>query len=69
MTWLNCTGNDFLRLHGVKLPDMTKATEDAAITVDKRRRRSTAPIAACPRTTLFVLLKCACLAEGCRRSC
>ncbi|KAF8669213.1 hypothetical protein HU200_051543 [Digitaria exilis] len=39
-TPLNCTGGDgFLRLEGVKLPDTTNATEDAAITVEQCRQR------------------------------
>ncbi|KAJ1291337.1 hypothetical protein BS78_02G309100 [Paspalum vaginatum] len=38
-TQLNCTGDGFLRLTGVKLPDTTNATEDAAITVDQCRQR------------------------------
>ncbi|OEL20421.1 Receptor-like serine/threonine-protein kinase SD1-8 [Dichanthelium oligosanthes] len=39
MTRLNCTGDGFLPLRGVKLPDTTNATEDAAITVDQCRQR------------------------------
>lgn len=39
VTPLNCTGDGFLQLRGVKLPDTTNATEDAAITVDRCRQR------------------------------
>ncbi|CAN6211931.1 unnamed protein product [Urochloa humidicola] len=39
VTPLNCTGDGFLLLSGVKLPDTTNATEDAAITVDQCRQR------------------------------
>ncbi|TVU38516.1 hypothetical protein EJB05_11890, partial [Eragrostis curvula] len=38
-TPLNCTGDGFLPLRGVKLPDTTNATADAAITVDQCRQR------------------------------
>jgi hypothetical protein len=38
-TRLNCAGDGFLPLRGVKLPDTTNATEDAAITVDQCRQR------------------------------
>jgi hypothetical protein len=38
-TRLNCTGDGFLRLQGVRLPDTTNATEDAAITVDQCRQK------------------------------
>ncbi|KAL6657851.1 hypothetical protein ACP70R_005631 [Stipagrostis hirtigluma subsp. patula] len=41
-TPLNCTGDGFLRLRGVKLPDTTNATADAAITVDQCRQRCVA---------------------------
>ncbi|NP_001350129.1 putative S-locus receptor-like protein kinase family protein [Zea mays] len=39
LTRLNCTGDGFLPLRGVKLPDTTNATEDATITVDQCRQR------------------------------
>jgi len=39
VTPLNCTGDGFLQLRGVKLPDTTNATEDAAVTVDQCRQR------------------------------
>jgi hypothetical protein len=39
VTPLNCTSDGFLQLRGVKLPDTTNATEDAAITVDQCRQR------------------------------
>ncbi|CAL5062265.1 unnamed protein product [Urochloa decumbens] len=39
VTPLNCTGDGFLQVRGVKLPDTTNATEDAAITVDQCRQR------------------------------
>ncbi|KAF0905147.1 hypothetical protein E2562_000943 [Oryza meyeriana var. granulata] len=38
-TRLNCTGDGFLQLRGVKLPDTTNTTVDAAITVDQCRQR------------------------------
>uniref|UniRef100_J3MLV6 Receptor-like serine/threonine-protein kinase n=1 Tax=Oryza brachyantha TaxID=4533 RepID=J3MLV6_ORYBR len=38
-TRLNCTGDGFLLLGGVKLPDTTNATVDAAITVGQCRQR------------------------------
>uniref|UniRef100_A0A0D3GS78 Receptor-like serine/threonine-protein kinase n=1 Tax=Oryza barthii TaxID=65489 RepID=A0A0D3GS78_9ORYZ len=38
-TRLNCTGDGFLPLRGVKLPDTTNATVDAAIAVDQCRAR------------------------------
>ncbi|XP_062186880.1 receptor-like serine/threonine-protein kinase SD1-8 isoform X2 [Phragmites australis] len=38
-TRLNCTGDGFLLLRGVKLPDTTNATEDASITFDQCRQR------------------------------
>ncbi|TKW35217.1 hypothetical protein SEVIR_2G358000v4 [Setaria viridis] len=38
VTPLNCTGDGFLQLRGVKLPDTTNATEDKSITVDQCRQ-------------------------------
>uniref|UniRef100_A0A0A9F543 Uncharacterized protein n=1 Tax=Arundo donax TaxID=35708 RepID=A0A0A9F543_ARUDO len=38
-TRLNCTGDGFMLLRGVKLPDTTNATVDATITVDQCRQR------------------------------
>ncbi|XP_062189607.1 receptor-like serine/threonine-protein kinase SD1-8 isoform X2 [Phragmites australis] len=38
-TRLNCTGDGFLPLREVKLPDTTNATEDATISVDQCRQR------------------------------
>ncbi|KAL5198191.1 hypothetical protein ABZP36_001703 [Zizania latifolia] len=38
-TRLNCTGDGFLPLRGVKLPDTTNATMDATISVDQCRQR------------------------------
>ncbi|RLN35318.1 putative S-locus receptor-like protein kinase family protein [Panicum miliaceum] len=35
----NCTGDGFLPLRGVKLPDTTNATEDTTISVDQCRQR------------------------------
>ncbi|KAG2637567.1 receptor-like serine/threonine-protein kinase SD1-8 [Panicum virgatum] len=39
VTPLNCTGDGFLPLRGVKLPDTTNATEDTTISVDQCRQR------------------------------
>lgn len=38
-TRLNCTGDGFLPLRGVKLPDATNATEDASVSLDQCRQR------------------------------
>jgi hypothetical protein len=39
MTRLNCTGDGFLPLRGVKLPDTTNATADASVSLDQCRQR------------------------------
>ncbi|XP_037482209.1 receptor-like serine/threonine-protein kinase SD1-8, partial [Triticum dicoccoides] len=38
-TRLNCTGDGFLPLRGVKLPDATNATADASVSLDQCRQR------------------------------
>uniref|UniRef100_A0ACD5U785 Uncharacterized protein n=1 Tax=Avena sativa TaxID=4498 RepID=A0ACD5U785_AVESA len=38
-TRLNCTGDGFLTLPGVKLPDVTNATADASVSLDECRQR------------------------------
>uniref|UniRef100_A0ACD5ULN7 Uncharacterized protein n=1 Tax=Avena sativa TaxID=4498 RepID=A0ACD5ULN7_AVESA len=38
-TRLNCTGDGFLALPGVKLPDVTNATADASVSLDQCRQR------------------------------
>ncbi|XP_051181856.1 receptor-like serine/threonine-protein kinase SD1-8 isoform X2 [Lolium perenne] len=38
-TPLNCTGDGFLPLRGVKLPDATNATADASVSLDQCRQR------------------------------